>query len=100
LEFFTAGLAIELSRIKEKVRKISLDDKVKERLGGKQVALNERQMKLMEYIEARKEVTMKELKPLLPMISEDTILRELSLLIKQKLVRKKGSRKAAKYVLK
>ncbi len=100
LEFFTKGLSIELAKIKERVRKISLDDKVKERLGGKQVALDERQMKLMEYIEARKEATMKELKPLFPMISEDTILRELSSLIKQKVIRKKGSRKAAKYVLK
>jgi len=99
IEFFTNGLAIELTKIKEKVRKISLDDKVKERLGGKQLALNDRQMKIVEYIEARKEATMKELKPLLPMISEDTVLRELSILIKQKLVRKKGSRKAAKYVI-
>ncbi len=77
-----------------------MDDKVKERLGGKQLALNDRQMRIVEYIEARKEATMKELKPLLPMISEDTVLRELSILIKQKLIRKKGSRKAAKYVLK
>lgn len=100
IEFFTNGLAIELTKIKEKVRKISLDDKVKERLGGKQLALNDRQMRIVEYIEARKEATMRELKPLLPMISEDTVLRELSILIKQKLVRKKGSRKAAKYVLK
>lgn len=100
LEFFTGGMAIELSRVKERVRKISMDDKIKERLGGKQVALNERQMKIMEYIEAHKEATMKELKPLLPMVSEDTILREVYSLAKQKLVKKKGSRKAAKYVLK
>jgi hypothetical protein len=33
------------------------------------------------------------------MISEDTVLRELSYLIKQKLIHKKGSRKAAKYVI-
>jgi len=100
IEFFTKGLAIELTKVKDRVKKISLDEKVKERLGGKQIALNERQMKIMEYIEARKEATMKELKPLLPMISEDTVLRELSLLIKQKLIRKKGSRKAARYLLK
>jgi len=99
IEFFTKALAIELTKVKEKVRKISLDGKIKERLGGKQIALNDRQMKIVEYIEARKEVTMKELKPLLPMISEDTILRELSTLIKQKLIKKRGSRKAAKYVI-
>lgn len=100
LEFFTKGLAIELTNVKEKIRKVSVDEKIKERLGGKQVALNERQMKIMEYIEARKQVKMSELKPLLPKISEDTILRELASLIKQKLIKKKGSRKAARYVLK
>lgn len=100
LEFFVKGLAIELTGVKEKIRKVSVDDKIKERLGGRQVALNERQMKIMEYIEARKQAKMSELKPLLPKISEDTILRELSPLIKQKLIRKKGSRKAARYILK
>ncbi len=99
LEFFTKALSIELSRVKEKVRRISLDSKIKEKLGGKQVALNERQMKIMEFIEARGQATMKELKPLLPMISEDTVLREMYNLMKQKLLKKKGSRKAARYVI-
>lgn len=99
VEFFTGGLAIELTKVKERIRKVSMDDKIKEKLGGKQVALNERQMILMEYIEAHKEATMKELSPLLPKISEDTVLRELYSLIKQKVIKKKGSRKAAKYVI-
>lgn len=99
LEFFTKGLAVELTGVKERIRKISLDDKIKTRLGGKQIALNERQMRIMEYIEAHKQAAMKELKPLLPKISEDTILRELTSLIKQKLIKKKGSRKAARYIL-
>ncbi len=99
IEFFTRALSIELTKIKEKVRRISLDSKIKEKLGGKQVALNERQMRIMEYIEARGQATMKELKPLLPMISEDTVLREMYNLMKQKLLKKKGSRKAARYVI-
>jgi len=99
IEFFTRALSIELTKIKDKVRRISLDSKIKEKLGGKQVALNERQMKIMEYIEGRGQATMKELKPLLPMISEDTILREMYNLMKQKLLKKKGSRKAARYVI-
>lgn len=99
LEFFSLSLANELTKVKEKIRKISLDEKIKEKIGGRQIALNERQMKIMEYIEAKGEATMRELKPLLPMISEDTILRELYVLMKNKLIKKKGSRKAAKYVL-
>lgn len=99
MEFFTKSLAIELSSVKEKVRRISLDSKIKDKLGGRQVALNERQMRIMEQIEVRGQATMKELKPLLPMISEDTILREIYSLIKQKLIKKKGSRKAVRYVI-
>lgn len=99
LEFFTRALSIELARVKEKIRRVSLDEKIKTKLGGKQVALNERQMKIMEFIEARGQATMKDLKPILPMISEDTILREIYSLTKQRLIRKKGSRKAAKYVI-
>ncbi|MGB9637305.1 MAG: Fic family protein, partial [Microgenomates group bacterium] len=99
LEFFTEALAIELEKIKEKIRRLSLDEKIKAKLGGKQIALNERQMKIMEYIESRGQATMKELKPLLPMISEDTILREIYRLIKQKLIKKKGSRKAVRYMI-
>lgn len=99
VEFFTKALAVELTQIKEKIRRVSLDDKIKGKLGGKQVALNDRQMKIMEYIEAHGQAVMKELAPLLPMISEDTILRELYALMKHKLIKKKGSRKAAKYVL-
>ena len=99
LEFFSKGLSIELTKVKEKIRRLSLDDKIKAKLGGKQLALNDRQMRIMECIESRGGATMKELKPVLPMISEDTILRELYSLIKQKLIKKKGSRKAAKYVI-
>lgn len=99
IEFFSAAMAVELTKVKEKVRKISMDDKIKTKIGGKQISLNERQMKLMEYIEAHSQAMMKELKPLLPKISEDTILRELTVLIRQKLIKKKGSRKAAKYVI-
>jgi len=100
IEFFSQALAIQLTNVKDKVRKLSIDTQIKNRLGGKQVGLNERQVKIMEYLEVKREGIMKDFKPLLPMISEDTILRELVTLMKQKLIKKVGSRKAAKYVLK
>ncbi|MBI3289962.1 Fic family protein, partial [Candidatus Microgenomates bacterium] len=76
LEYFTRGMAVELERIKEQVRKISADIQVKKRL-GKQVALTDRQLKIMEYLTERGTLQMKEAKSLLPMVSEDTVLREL-----------------------
>jgi Fic family protein len=98
LEFFAEALAAELSRIKEKVRKLSVDLKLKRKV-GKQISLTERQMKMMELLEETGEMRMMDAKKLVPMVSEDTLLRDLKDLMKKGIVRKKGSTKAAKYVM-
>ncbi len=99
LEYFTQVLAIELNRIKERVRKLSVDTKLKKRI-GKQVALSERQMKLVEYLEENRELTTPEVRRVLPMVSDDTILRDLKDLIKKGILKKEGRTKAARYVMK
>jgi Fic family protein len=99
VEYFTESLAIELTKIKEKIRQISVDVKIKDRMGGEQLYLSERQMKIMEYIQARKEMTMQAATQLLPMVSEDTILRDLKVLIEKGIIQKEGVTKASKYVL-
>ncbi|MBI2008319.1 Fic family protein [Candidatus Amesbacteria bacterium] len=96
---FTRALATELTRIKDQVRELSVDIKIKQRM-GRQVALTERQMKLMEYLHSNGEMTMGEAKTVLSMVSEDTILRELKALIEKGVIMKRGSTKAARYVLK
>lgn len=96
---FTRALATELTRIKDQVRELSVDIKIKQRM-GRQVALTERQMKLMEYLHSNGEMTMGEAKNVLSMVSEDTILRELKALIEKGVIMKRGSTKAARYVLK
>jgi predicted HTH transcriptional regulator len=98
LEYFTRCLAIELEQIKEKVKKLSLDDKLKDKL-GRQIALSERQIKLVEYLKGHERMVMQEAKKLIPKVSEDTILRDLKDLMKKSIVRKKGRTKAASYVL-
>lgn len=97
LEYFTQGLAIELSRIKEKVQKLSVDLKLKGKVG--QIALNERQLKLVEYMEDYGKINNASWRGLLPMVSDDTILRDLKDLIKKGLVKKSGTTKAAEYKL-
>ncbi|MCL4386955.1 Fic family protein [Patescibacteria group bacterium] len=72
LEYFTQVVAIELGKIKERVRKLSIDSKFKGKL-GEQVALTERQMKLIEYLSENNSAGMQELKNFLSMVSEDTI---------------------------
>jgi Fic family protein len=99
IEYFVEGLAIELGRIKEKVMHLSVDLKLKEKLGGQQMSLNERQIKMVEHIETTGFFTNRSFKELFPMISEDTVLRDLKDLIEKGIIKKEGVTKAARYVL-
>lgn len=99
LEYFTEGLAIELTRIKDKVKALSTDLKIKKSLGGQQLALTERQIKIIEFIQEQGFLQNKAFFELFPMVSEDTVLRELKDLLKKGIVKKEGSTKGARYVL-
>jgi Fic family protein len=99
LEYFTEGLAIELSKIKERVGRISVDGRLREKLGGKPVLLSERQLRIIEYIQQTGSLQNVGFKQLFPMVSEDTVLNELKALIKSGIVKKVGSTKAARYVM-
>jgi Fic family protein len=99
LEYFTWGASVEFERVKEKVLRISRDAKTKERIGGKQIFLNERQIKIIEYINDVGYIQNKMFDTLAPDVSEDTILRDIKDLIEQGLIKKVGSTKSARYVL-
>lgn len=96
LEYFTRVVAVELEKIKEKIRKISIDSRLKLKI-GEQVALSERQMRLVEYLSDQGPAVMKDLNKVLPMVSEDTILRDLKDLLKKGIIKKEGATKAARY---
>ena len=98
IEYFTQGLASELDRVRQKVKTLSVDARLKGTMG--QVPLNERQLKLVEYMQKYGQVSNQEWRSLVPMVSDDTILRELKYLMKKGLVRKRGRTKSAYYVLK
>lgn len=100
LEYFTEGLAIELSKIKDKVEKISIDGKLRQKLGNKPLMLTDRQLKIVEYIQETGYLQNKAFEMLFPMVSEDTILNELKGLIRAGIIRKQGKTKAAKYIMK
>lgn len=99
LEYFTQGLAIELSKIKDKVERISVDGKLREKLGGKPLMLTERQLKIIEYIQSTGYLQNKMFKDLFPMVSEDTILNELKPLLQNGIFKKHGSTKGARYIM-
>ena len=99
LEYFTQGLAIELTRIKEKVQRLSTDLHLKQKLGGKQVFLSERQIAIMEYIQRVGYLSNQGFVDLFPKISEDTILRDIHDLMQKGIIKKEGKTKASRYLL-
>jgi Fic family protein len=99
LEYFTQAMAVELTRIKEQIKRLSMDVKVKRRVGY-QIPLNERQIKLMEYLEESGSLTTGEARRIVPEYSDDTIVRDLNYFLKKGIVKKSGKTKAAKYIMK
>lgn len=99
IEYFTEVLSIELTRVKDKVQSLSRDLKFKQKLGGKQIHLTDRQIKLVEYMQQFGGLRMPDAQSLLPMVSDDTIWRDLKKLIDDKVVTKRGSTKGAYYCL-
>ena len=99
LEYFTLGLSIELSKIRQKVESISVDAKLKEKLGGSPILLTPRQLKIIEYIQKIGYLQNQGFESLFPMVSEDTILNELKGLTKAGIIKKQGVTKGAKYIM-
>lgn len=98
LEYFCKVVAVELTKIKEKIRKISVDSRLRLKI-GEQVALSARQMKLIEYLSEHGKAGMSDLRGVLEMVSEDTILRDLKDLMSKNIIEKEGSTKASMYML-
>lgn len=97
LEYFVAGVSVELGRIKQQVLELSRDQKLLQKLG--QVALNERQMQIIRYLEENQQFRNQDFSVIFPDVSDDTVLRDLKDLMEKKIVVKKGRTKAARYLL-
>lgn len=98
LEYFVEGVAIEFNHVKEKVQHLSLDLRLKA-AAGQQIFLSERQIKIIEYIEKMGYLSNAQFAEILPMVSEDTVLRDLKDLLDKKIIKKKGRTKAARYMM-
>ena len=98
LEYFCYGLAIEIDKVKSQVQKLSKDLKMKKEL-GRQVALSERQIILLEVLQNQGEVTSDDAQEALPNVSVDTILRDIRDLIQKGVVEKRGVTKGVTYRL-
>lgn len=98
LEYFTQGVAIEFERIKKKILTLSKDNQLKKKLGGEQIFLTERQVKIIEYIQSVGYLQNQSFSELFTDVSEDTVLRDIQYLTKKGVIKKIGKTKAAKYV--
>jgi Fic family protein len=99
LEYFTLGASIEFDRVKEKILKLSRDVKMKDKMGGQQIYLTERQIKVIEYIQEAGYLQNQAFSSIFPQVSEDSVLRDIQDLQKKNLIKKVGSTKAARYVM-
>jgi Fic family protein len=97
LNYFTEGVEISLQKVKERVLLLSGDQHRKATSG--QVALSERQMKIIEYVRQNGSVKTRDIVGLFH-ISRQAALKELKVLIDQDLLLKEGIRKSAHYILK
>lgn len=99
LEYFSYGAAAEFEKVKDKILRLSKDAKLKEKFGGKQIFLTERQVKIIEYIQEIGYLQNQAFGSIFPDISEDSVLRDIKDLIDKGLIKKIGKTKAARYVL-
>lgn len=98
LEYFCYGLALEIDKIQQQVQKLSKDLKLKKQL-GKQVALSERQILLLEIFQQQDTISSEDAQKILPHVSVDTILRDMKDLIAKGVIEKQGVTKGVTYRL-
>lgn len=98
-EYFTRNLDDASEKIKTKVLNLVGDAPLFKSDKGRVISLTEREIAIMEEMTLKNEMTIKEIRNTLPMVSDDTILRDLKDLIDKKLIRKKGKTKGAVYMM-
>jgi Fic family protein len=98
LEYFTDVMAREISNIKEQVMLLARDTKLAKASG--RIELTERQERIVEFLQDYGLLQNRAFPKLFPGVSEDSILRDLKLLIDKDIVVKRGKTKSSRYELK
>jgi Fic family protein len=97
LEYFTDGVLLSISKVKEKVLQLSLEKHKKAARG--QIALTEKQAKIVEHIISNGRITSAEIQNMFK-ISRQAAHKEIMKLAELNLVEQKGAGKAIYYVIK
>ncbi len=96
LEYFAEGVAVSVEQVKEKVLRLSRDRRKRVQTG--QVALSERQMRIVEFLHTQGRMTNKELRSMLK-VSRQAALKELNKLILAGVIHPEGHGRSLHYVL-
>ncbi|MDO8141297.1 MAG: Fic family protein [Candidatus Brocadiales bacterium] len=96
LEYFTYGVALQIEKVKERVLSLSSDLKRK-RLKG-QIALTERQMRIVERINNYGYITNKTIREMFD-LSDEGALKEIKKLLSLGVIRPDGSGRNIRYLL-
>ena len=98
LEYFTEGVAVSMGRVKQAILDLSVDLRLKEQRG--QIYLNDRQMKILKYLQTNPRITISEIQKMFDKkISRDTANRDLKPLLENKVVKRIGKGRAIYYEL-
>jgi Fic family protein len=98
IEYFTDGLASEVSTVSQNVKLLAKDTKIAKATG--RVNITRRQEKIVEYLQDYGILQNSDFPRLFPNLSEDTVLRDLKKLMDMDIVQKMGSTKSSRYELK
>ena len=96
LAYFTDGVVASLTRVKERILKLSSEKLKKDKKG--QIALTERQMKIIEQININGRITIGEMTEMFG-ISRQAALKEVSKLVDLDVVKLVGKGRGAHYVI-
>jgi Fic family protein len=96
LEYFTDGVAVSIEAVKKKVIGLSKDIKLLKEKG--QIALTERQMKIVERIIANGSITNREMREIFG-LSDEGVRKEIGKLLELRLVKRKGKGRSLYYIL-
>ncbi|MEA3434852.1 MAG: Fic family protein [Thermodesulfobacteriota bacterium] len=96
LEYFIYGVFISMTRVKERVLKLSLEKHKKDTRG--QIALTERQMQILESIIKNGRITSGEIQKMFN-ISRQAAHKELKKMLSLELIEPKGEGKAVYYIV-
>lgn len=96
LKYFVEGFASEMENVREKIIPLSLDEKMRKKIG--QVYLDKDQIKIVDFIVSMGRVTRKDVEDVLG-VSKVTAFRLIRELTKMGLIVRKGGHKKVYYVL-